>query len=101
MIYTYSVAGVAGSIQAPNWKTACEKIKAANPNCGYIKFGSSIKEELPPYSSAEDDNYTGDFDDAGRIGKDSPEWRNRKRGTGVSYDWGYIRRGRSGKTYRI
>lgn len=86
MIYRYSVGGVEASITASNWKSACVAIKAANPNCGYIKFISSSY--VP--NKVEDED-TGDFDDAGKIGKDSYEWRNRHRASQPSRSWGYSR----------
>jgi hypothetical protein len=73
MKYEYSMAKMPGRvfvIVSPNWKMACAAIKASDPDCGYIKYISGVKNHVP-----YDD---GDFDDAGRIGKESYSWRNRK-----------------------
>lgn len=53
------------SIKASNWKAACDNIKKQFPNCGWINRLETID--------------MGDFDDAGRIGKESYSWQNRHR----------------------
>lgn len=75
MEYTFSMTGKNPDkvymTRAANWKQACADIKAQNPDCGFIKYLSGTKMQ----QNFDD----GDFDDAGRIGKDSTEWQNRHR----------------------
>jgi hypothetical protein len=78
MKYVFTMTGKNPDTQytttAANWKQACADIKSQNPDCGYIKYISGT-----PTGKTFDD---GDFDDAGKIGKDSTSWRNRKRSYG-------------------
>jgi len=90
-IYVCKVFGKEVVQEATNWANCQSILKTKYPTARYIGYVKSVAKYPSPdaaYNSIDDG---GDFDDAGKIGKDSYEWRNRHRNSQPSRSWGYRR----------
>lgn len=88
-IYVCKVFGKEVQQEAVNWAECQAILREKYPTAKYIGFVRSVPKYPSPSKAYNDLDDGGDFDDAGKIGKDSYEWRNRH--AKVDPNWGWKR----------